>query len=96
MASTTGWQNSNVAGHVGNNQGNNNSSGFNAFPGAFRNVDGSFNNDNPVGHYAAFFWTSTSSSSLDGIYYLLVASNYQLYSSGNDKTEGYPVRLVRD
>jgi len=54
MASTTLWQNNGLLGAVGNDQGSNNSSGFNAFPGGLCHYTGSFSD---LG-YNANFWSS--------------------------------------
>ena len=95
MASTTGWNSSDVAGTPGNNQSSNNSSGFNVLPTGFRSGNGSdFNGGDTV-----VFWISDTSvingeerthgrqislSSVD----LLYGTFYKL--------DGFAVRFIKD
>jgi uncharacterized protein (TIGR02145 family) len=102
MASTTGWNISTEPGAVGNDQSQNNSSGFNAFPEGARYTEtanygnGSFDN---VGRYA-FFWSSTETGTNYAWYRDLVndlsgIGRAQSYS-GDGKQFGFSVRFVRD
>ena len=102
MASTTGWNSSTQTGSVGNDQSQNNSSGFNAFPEGARYTEtanygnGSFDN---VGRYA-FFWSSTETGTNYAWYRDLVndlsrIGRAQSYS-GDGKQFGFSVRFVRD
>ena len=93
MASTTGWESSEAAGAVGNEQSSNNSSGFNAIPEGNRFSQGtSFLEGN-----AAFFWSSTED---DAVYAWSRSIEYLLNSVnrwfGVPKGTGYSVRFVRD
>ena len=95
MASTTGWNSSTGLGEPGNDQGTNNSSGFNAFPEGDRYWDGSFDYEG----YETIFW-----SSADFSFYL--GWPRALYSNGlvgsdlsrpsGNKWCGFSVRFVRD
>jgi uncharacterized protein (TIGR02145 family) len=92
MSSTTGWNGSTTDGAPGNNQLNNNSSGFNAFPNGDRNANGAFG---WIG-ISANFWTSTGTSSNDALDRNL---NTNLITSNrypNTNRDGFSVRLVRD
>ena len=59
MASTTSWNSSTSEGAIGNNPSTNNSSGFTALPGGFRNLNGTFFN---IGYYG-YWWSSTEDGS---------------------------------
>ena len=67
MASTAGWNSSSNIGAVGNNQNQNNSSGFNAVPDDNRFSDGIFDDDN----FDATFWSSSSNGSGESWYRVL-------------------------
>ncbi len=94
MSSTTGWNGSTTDGAPGNNQLENNSSGFNVFPKGLRNNNGDFVNSE--GNDAVFWCYDNNSSSnpwgrdLDNNYILI--SRYDGYG----KTNGFSVRFVRD
>ncbi len=92
MASTTGWESSEAAGAIGNNQGSNNSSGFNAFPEGYRYYNGSFSSEG----YSAVFWSSPEGNTNSAWGRRL--SNFYSYLSGyyNVKRFGFSVRFVRD
>ena len=92
MASTTGWISFTDAGAPGNDQSLNNSSGFNAFPEGYRNLNGSFFNEGND----AVFWSSTETS-YDGAW----SRSLENDSSNLEKNNGYKqggvsVRFVRD
>jgi uncharacterized protein (TIGR02145 family) len=91
MAATSGWTAYNQAGTVGNDQANNNRSGFSGLPGGARLSYGAFINIGESGTW----WSSTSLSTY--------AYNLALtYSFGNvlrnyfSKNAGYSVRCMRD
>ena len=94
MSSTTGWNGSTTDGAPGNNQLENNSSGFNVFPKGLRNNNGDFVNSE--GNDAVFWCYDNNSSSnpwgrdLDNNYILI--NRYDGYG----KTNGFSVRFVRD
>ena len=92
MASTTGWNSSTTDGEPGNDQGTNNSSGFNAFPEGSRGSSGSFYNEGNN----AFFWSSTESGSNDAWARDLDNNNSFLGMGNGYKRFGFSVRFVRD
>jgi uncharacterized protein (TIGR02145 family) len=92
MASTTGWNSSTTAGAPGNDQNLNNSSGFNAFPEAYRDETGPFRSGGNI----ARFWTSTYRDS-NRSYIFYVDKDWA--TPGIDainRNEGISVRFVRD
>jgi uncharacterized protein (TIGR02145 family) len=94
MAATSGWDPSTITGTVGNNQPDNNISGFSAVPAGFRNTDGSYDY---AGSYG--FWWSTSESSDGSLYALHSFLNYTSDILGNtdfNKQKGLSVRCLRD
>ena len=92
MASITGWNTSTDTGAIGNYQGTNNSSGFNAFPEGYRFNSGSFSYEGGN----AVFWSSTESST-NSVWIRLLYLNYSYLNSDNYyKRDGFSVRFVRD
>ena len=86
MASTTGWNSSINGGVPGNNQGTNNSSGFNALPvGGLGNLGLS----NPEGAISVFWCSEVYNR------YLGFQQNY-LMTGINPSWEGFSVRFVKD
>jgi uncharacterized protein (TIGR02145 family) len=93
MASTTGWNTSTGTGAIGNDQGTNNSSGFNTFPEGFRDSDASFSSEG----LASIFWNFTMYNSDDAsLRFLNFSLSYLLRLEGNAKQDGFSVRFVRD
>jgi uncharacterized protein (TIGR02145 family) len=92
MASTTGWISSTETGAIGKDQSLNNDSGFNAFPGGYRNNNGSFNDEGSL----AIFWNSTeSNANLAWNRYLSYYSSL-LFRGNSNERNGFSVRFVRD
>ena len=93
MASTTGWNSSTTTGVIGNDQGLNNSSGFNAFPEGYRFNGASFNDE---GNFA-LFWSSSEYIGYNAWYRILYYDSGSLPRSYDYfKQDGFSVRLVRD
>ncbi|MGC6524929.1 MAG: FISUMP domain-containing protein [Flavobacteriaceae bacterium] len=92
MASTTGWNSSTELGVIGNDQSLNNSSGFNAFPGSYRNGSGLFGSEGGT----AIFWGSTEFNSNFAWYSSLYSNFSFLGRTYNYKQNGFSVRFVRD
>jgi len=92
MASTSGWTISSTAGTIGNDQSNNNSSGFTALPGGYRYVTGPFYYVGDFGEW----WSSTEAS----INYAWRRSLHYTYSSvsiyDDNKNIGHSVRCIKD
>lgn len=94
MAATAGWNVSSITGTVGNDQADNNSSGFTAVPAGFRNVDGHYSYEGNIG-----FWWSTSESSdgsLDALLRFLQNTSEMLGGTAYDKNKGLSVRCLKD
>jgi uncharacterized protein (TIGR02145 family) len=94
MVATSGWDIDGTQGNPGNDQSNNNSSGFSAIPGGFRASDNAGFSFIGGGGY---WWSST-----DGGTILAWRGCYMWYSSGfvymdaSDKKVGLSVRCLRD
>jgi uncharacterized protein (TIGR02145 family) len=92
MASASGWTPDLNAGNVGNDQAGNNSSGFDALPGGFRDFDGTFD---CIGGYGG--WWCATQYDADNAW-----SGAIVYSSSNtgiydySKQVGYSVRCVKE
>ena len=95
MSSTTGWNDSTSDGAPGNNQLNNNSSGFNAHPKGILSTDPNYFFV-PNGN-STFFWSSSSyNSDYAKSIYLGNISETLPGGGTNLKTGGCSVRFVRD
>ena len=92
MASTTGWESSEAAGAIGNDQSLNNSSGFNAFPEGGRYSIGSFYYE---GSYAVF-WSFTGVPVNSAWSRSLGYGSGSLGRARNNRPIGFSVRLVKD
>ncbi|MGV8096106.1 MAG: fibrobacter succinogenes major paralogous domain-containing protein [Mangrovibacterium sp.] len=90
MAATSGWKAHDILSNVGYDQASNNSSGFTALPGGYRNFLGAFNY---AGSYA-YWWSSTEHSDLKAFYRFI--HNYYSYLGRSDfrKQNGFSVRCV--
>lgn len=94
MAETSGWNPSTITGTVGNNQPENNISGFSAVAAGFRNAEGLYAYSGSYG-----FWWSTSESSVGSIYALhsfLHNTSDILGNTAFNKQKGLSVRCLRD
>lgn len=92
LAAKTDWTTSTTTGAPGNTLSTNNSSGFSALPGGFRNYTGSFNY---LGNYG-IWWSATEYDTDNAWNRTLGYSNAYLSSNFNDKQDGFSVRCVRD
>lgn len=96
LASTSGWTQSSKNGAVGNNQSDNNKSGFNAVAGGKRYCEGgfeTFNNKTFVCNEGNWW----SASSTDGAHYFTIVYDCTFVSNGNiDRRYGYSVRCIKD
>ena len=92
MASNTGWVTVTETGTPGNDQGLNNSSGFNAFPVGDRFPYGFFTD----GNFSGFFWSSTESD-FNEVWSRYLSSDFSFLTRvPYDKPFGFSVRFVRD
>ncbi len=93
MAACTNWQNnSTTEGSVGNDILQNNSSGFNALPGGYRNFDATFKY---IGTYS-MWWSSTAASTKDAYYSYLYVFKADLAIPSTQNIYGFSVRCVKD
>ena len=90
MASATGWNSSTSAGAAGNDQGLNNSSGFNAFPVGERNMNASFNNEGSV----VTFWCSTESATNGAWIRYIFVDTIELGRANVGRNFGFSVRFI--
>ena len=91
---TSGWQVTNASSSLpGNDQGSNNSSGFDGYPSGLRPISGNFFNISR----AANWWTSTqvdaTNALLVGLYY---ENSVVSQGFGIDKKYGYSIRCIQD
>ena len=91
MASITGWNTSTGPGEVGNNQSQNNSSGFNAYPEGVRINNGAFI---AIGDLCGFW--SSSSNAADKYLNLNISASYSYIVTIDDPLVGFSVRFVSD
>ena len=92
MASKSGWTTYTSAGSVGNDQASNNSSGFTAFPGGNRGVDGVFQ-EISIG---TLWWSSTPYSPTYAYLQYLYYDSFYCNWARNDMLAGYSVRCLKD
>lgn len=92
MASSFGWVTDTTAGTIGNDQANNNSSGFTGFPGGYRYYDGSFSG---IGFYI-YWWSTTEYTSELAYNRGMHSSTSNVNRYGADKEDGFSVRCLRD
>jgi uncharacterized protein (TIGR02145 family) len=94
LAATSGWAPDGTAGHVGNDQTSNNSTGFSAIPGGFRYSNGTYTQ---IGEMAAW-WSSTEFNVINiyawGRY--LVFNSSEGYKNYLNKQSGWSVRCLRN
>jgi uncharacterized protein (TIGR02145 family) len=84
MKATTNWSSPNT--------GATNSSGFTAFPGGYRNVNGTYNF---IGYYG-LWWSSAESDSYNAWYRALNYDNSYVYRYSINRLVGFSVRCLRD
>jgi uncharacterized protein (TIGR02145 family) len=92
MAATSDWSASATAGHVGNDQTSNNSSGFTTLPGGLRFSAGSFGYVGLTG----YLWTSTEDSSPNAWLRSITYANANVNRWNTDKKNGFSVRCIKD
>ncbi|MBK8505885.1 MAG: fibrobacter succinogenes major paralogous domain-containing protein [Saprospiraceae bacterium] len=92
LASQMGWNYSVTAGTPGNDQVNNNSSGFTGFAGGCRNSGGSYADMNRFG-----YWWCPTELDFEAKWHVLVFSYASLITNySGDKPRGFSIRCVRD
>jgi uncharacterized protein (TIGR02145 family) len=92
MATQTDWKILDaLSGAISNNQSKNNSSGFSALPGGYRDEKGFFVWQSLIGAW----WCATEESNDSAFYNNLYCLNKDLCRSSTHKSIGVSVRLVR-
>ena len=92
MASITGWSSYTNEGTVGNDQSQNNSSGFNVYPIGFLGSNGVFEEESKM----AVFWSSTDADNDQKFVHYLNNQNENLFRTPVSPLMGFSVRFVRD
>ncbi len=94
LASTFGWRSFGMAGHTGNDQATNNSSGFAKLPGGYRLNGGSFAEIESAGcwWYPSEDDTDTSKARNHCLYY----HHINVFRAADYKEFGFSVRCLRD
>ena len=92
LATSTDWGNFTDIGTVGNNLSKNNSSGFSALPAGSRGTTGTYATIGFYGHW----WTSTAYSALQGMYWSLYYTNFDLVWNHIPMEMCFSVRCVKD
>ncbi len=88
----SGWSNSSTPGHVGNDQASNNSSGFSALPGGWRDWEGPFQYMGKGG-----LWFTSSEKDDANAWYRMIYYNMSDVTRGSvGKIGGLAVRCIRD
>lgn len=94
IAATSGWDESGLAGNVGNDQVNNNSSGFTALPGGFLHYQGFYDY---IGYFGFWWSSSESESGSDNAWCRYLYNNSSdLNSTQYDKRKGLSVRCIKE
>jgi uncharacterized protein (TIGR02145 family) len=92
LSATWGWNASSTLGTPGNDPGSNNSSGFTAVPGGYRNINGTFSNFGFYGHW----WSSTETSDGYACYRILGFSGYNIGSNYKYMNYGSSILCLED
>lgn len=92
LADTSSWTTSTIVGSIGNNQNNNNYSGFSALAGGSRNNNGIFYGIGTHGR----FWTASSNASGQASRRVLDYERTDIRVSNADKNYGFSIRCVKD
>jgi uncharacterized protein (TIGR02145 family) len=92
LATSTDWGNFTDIGTIGNNLSKNNSSGFSALPAGSRGTTGNYATIGFYGHW----WTSTAYSEMQGMYWSLYYTNFDLAWNHIPMEMGFSVRCVKD
>ena len=92
LCSTEGWNESDVPLSIGNDTDKNNSTGFSALPGGFRNYGGSFS----FLGYNGYWWSSSEETVSNACMRFLRFSSAKINRCGFDRRNGLSVRLVKN
>jgi uncharacterized protein (TIGR02145 family) len=92
IAAQSGWFSVPTAGSVGNDQTNNNGSGFTALPAGYRNADGIFQGAGLVGYW----WSTTETSTTDASSRYVRFGGKSVNIDNKSKPFGFSVRCLKD
>ncbi len=92
LAAQTDWYPDSGGGSVGNDISTNNKSGFSAYPAGGCFADGDFRNIGVESNW----WHAKDANSSFAFYRLIRFDGDYVYRSVNNKSIGFPVRLVKD
>lgn len=97
LCSSTVWGTSTTIGSVGNDLSKNNSSGFNALPGGYRNINYfAYNKDSLWGGSAIWWSSSDDSLTNNGWLRMIDYSSTSLNRNGLTKACGMSIRCIKD
>ena len=98
MSSSSGWEVTSDVGSVGNNQGLNNSSFFNAKPDGMRYTSPQFPGEFWNSEHVTVFWTFSDDSPVLNTHwvFLLQSNNSYLHYNEQNNDYGFSVRLIKD
>jgi uncharacterized protein (TIGR02145 family) len=92
LASTQGWSSDSIAGNVGFDQTNNNSSGFNGLPVGYRRLSGEFGSSGQVGQW----WSSSDYNAFMATGLVIYSNNSSAFPASSSKRDGLSVRCLKD
>ncbi len=93
LASTIPWNPSSIEGTIGNDLSKNNKSGFLAFPGGYRLIDGTFSGFSDIGNW----WSLTENAEYYASGFILFYDHEDLFHGFRcNKKEGFSVRCIRN
>lgn len=93
LAATSLWTTSTTTGAVGNDLTKNNSSGFTALPGGYRDATGTYSSLNIY----TYWWSSTEASTTTAEFRYINSANVDLHKNpAVNKKHGMSVRCVKD
>ena len=92
LAAKTGWNADVTPGNVGNDQSNNNASGFTALPSGYRYSSGNFI---VIGTFTGL-WSSTEFNTINAWYRGIYSNNKSLLRSTANKKDAGPIRCIKD
>lgn len=92
IAAQSGWNSIPIAGSAGNDQVNNNGSGFTGLPSGYRNATGTFQGAGLVGYW----WSATETSTTNASSLYVRFGGKNINGDNKGKSFGFPVRCVKD
>jgi uncharacterized protein (TIGR02145 family) len=100
LAAVTDWKSSDIAGAIGNNIADNNSTGFSVLPGGFRWSDGMFYGRmgiaGPDRGFVCYLWSASEGNAGSGWDWEMYFGASETNMNSPSKKDGLNVRLVRE